>query len=121
MQIQSTEWIIPKIQKQFETNPNRSLSASFRHFRKYPALSLIGDYPLLTCILLTISQMGIVLTRAKLVYTFSQSEEFRVSSKKEKTELLDQLLKLSHVQSKHFPKNQESVFDISVEGYIIKS
>lgn len=121
MQIQSTEWIIPKIQKQFEINLNRSISATFRHFRKHPALSLIGDYPLLSCIFLTISQMGIVPSRQKLVYAFNQSQEFRELSKKEKTEILDQLLKLSHVQSKHFPKNQDDVFDINVEGYIIKS
>lgn len=87
MQIQDLNIVIPKIQRHFKKNPNASISAMFRNLRKLSYLSFIGDYSILSIIVTTISEMGIVISKSALQYAARQSEEL-----KGQTTLLRQLL-----------------------------
>ena len=97
-QFQSPEWIIPKIQRDFTRNKNKSLSATFRHYRNHKNLSLIGDYPILATIVYIVRDIGIEIKRQKLFYAFNQSTELKSFPRNDKQQLIEQLLKPSSVQ-----------------------
>ena len=99
-QFQDLEHIIVRIKKSFHQNPNRSISALFRRWRKYRFISLIGDYPLLWTIVNTGLLTKANITRQKVRYAFNQSEELREFQNEDKTELLDYLIKPSSVVTK---------------------
>jgi hypothetical protein len=89
-----------KIVKKFTENPNASVSAAFRNFRKKSYLSFIGDYSLLATITNTIYSLGIKLTRNQVRYALNQSEELKSYSKQYKNTLLNQLINPPYVQIK---------------------
>ncbi len=91
-QLQSLEWIVPKIQREFSRNNNKRVSAVFRYCRNHPHLSLIGDYPILSTIIHTILSLEINLTRKEIWRSFQYSDELKSLSKKEKSQVLDELL-----------------------------
>jgi len=95
---QSPEWIIPKIQRDFTRNKNKSISATFRHYRNHKNLSLIGDYPILATIVYIVRDIGIEIKRQKLFYAFNQSTELKSFPRNDKQQLIEQLLNLSSVQ-----------------------
>ncbi len=97
-QFQSPEWIIPKIQRDFTRNKNKSISATFRHYRNHKNLSLIGDYPILSTIVNTIKDIRIEIKRQNLFYAFNQSIELNSFPRNDKQQLIKQLLKPSSVQ-----------------------
>lgn len=97
-QFQSPEWIIPKIQRDFSRNKNKSISAAFRHYRNHKNLSLIGDYPILATIVYIIRDIGIEIKRQKLFYAFNQSTELKSFPRNDKQQLIEQLLNPSSVQ-----------------------
>lgn len=102
------EWAIPKTQRLFIKNKNRSISATFRFFRKHSALSLIGDYPILAMIVNTIKDLKIPLKRNSLLYTFNQSTEFKNLPRNDKQDLINELIKPLSVQlskGKTAPRN----------------
>lgn len=51
----------PKIEKHFRKRPGASISAMYRQLRHSPRYSLIGDYPILSLIVSTVSELGIVI------------------------------------------------------------
>lgn len=97
-QFQSPEWIIPKIQRDFSRNRNKSISACFRHYRNHNSLSLIGDYPILATIVNTVNNLGITINRQKIFYAFNQSVELKSFLRNDKQQLIEQLLNPSSVQ-----------------------
>jgi len=97
-QFQSLEWIVPKIQRDFSRNKNKSISACFRHYRKHNNLSLIGDYPILATIVNTVKDLRIMINRQKIFYAFNQSTELKEFPRNDKQQLIEQLLKPSSVQ-----------------------
>lgn len=99
-EFQNLEWAIPKIQKQFIKNPRKSISATFRFLRNHPRYTLIGDYPILSIIVDTIRKLGIKPFRRNLLYGLNSSEEFKIWLPKEKSELLDELLRSISVSFK---------------------
>lgn len=99
-EFQDLNWAIPIIQKKYSKNPNSSISAIFRYLRRKPHLSLFGDYPLLSIVLKTILEIGIKPKRNQVLYALNQSEELYQLSKKDKNNLLDQLLKTPPVETK---------------------
>lgn len=54
--IQSLDGVIKKTKQLFNENPNRSLSAAYREFRNDPKISLIGDYPIMSCMVRSAGQ-----------------------------------------------------------------
>lgn len=92
------EWAIPKIQRLFIKNRNRSISAAFRFFRNHSALFLIGDFPILAMIVNTIKDLKIPLKRANLFYALNQSTELKDLPRNDKQDLIDELLKPLSVQ-----------------------
>lgn len=86
--------------KLYKQNSNRSLSSTFRNLRKKSYNSFIGDYPILFTIFQTIIESGVPVTRFQLNHALNQSDELIQFSKKEKTELLNQLFKQQHAQTK---------------------
>lgn len=102
-QFQSHEWIISKIQRDFTRNKNKSISATFRHYRNHRNLSLIGDYPILATVVNTVKDMGIMINRQKIFYAFNQSTELKEFPRNDKQQLIEQLLQPSSVQ---FPKGK---------------
>jgi len=100
MQYQDLSLAKDRIIKKYMKNPNSSISAMFRSLRGKSYLSLIGDYPILATILNTTSALGIRQTRPQITYALNQSEELKYFSKKDKNELLDQLINPLYVQTK---------------------
>lgn len=92
MNIQDVGLIIPQVSHQFQKNKNRSISATFRFYRKHSCYSLIGDFPILATIILSISNIGILPRRNTVNYALNQSEELKELSKKDKNDLLKVLL-----------------------------
>lgn len=99
-EFQDLESLIPSIQKAFEKNPRRSLSAFFRNSRKSPRYSLIGDYPILATITHTAIKMGIEFSRNKVLHALNQSDELKTLLKGDKKDLTDQLFLPLTVASK---------------------
>lgn len=97
---QDLDWVISKTQKLFTKNPHKSLSATFRFFRQHTTLSFIGDYPLLSAIVVTVITIGIKFSQYSLIYAFNQSEELKTLGPKEKSPLLGCLINPTHVQTK---------------------
>jgi hypothetical protein len=100
MKISDIKKIEEIVQKQFTDNLNRRLSACFRYLRKQKRFDLRGDYPLITEILIAVYSLGIMPSRDEINHMLNQSEEFKNEPKGRKTELLNQLVKLSSVVSK---------------------
>lgn len=100
MNMQEGSLIKTQIINRFEKNPNSSISSAFRFYRKHNYYSWIGDYPILATIIQTIGSIGIPLKRNKILYALNQSNDFKSESKKEKMELLEELLKPSLVAVK---------------------
>lgn len=97
---QDLDWVSSKTQKLFTKNPHKSLSATFRFFRKNPTLFFIGDYPLLSSIVNTVTTANIKFSQYSLIYAFNQSEELKVLGPKQKTPLLNCLTNPTYVQTK---------------------
>ena len=97
--IQDSRKMIPQIENHYKKNPNRSISAEYRKYRKHPDYSMIGDFIILANIVNTIKSLGIKLSRSRVLYAINQSIELREFSVVEKTKLLDGLLKTSSVQT----------------------
>lgn len=99
-EFQDLEWIVPKVTKLFTKNPNRSISATFRFCRRHPRLSSVGCYPILSTIIRSVKILKITISREKALYGLNQSEELIEFSKKDKNELLDELIKPLSVEVK---------------------
>ncbi|MCX6731243.1 MAG: hypothetical protein NTZ55_05325 [Candidatus Roizmanbacteria bacterium] len=97
---QDVSLIAPQVINHFTKSPNSSISATFRYYRKNPCYSLIGDFPIFATIINALKQIDIPLNRYKVLYALNQSDEMKEWSKKEKFELLDELLKPLSVQRK---------------------
>lgn len=89
-----------KVIKMYSKNPRRSIAATFRVLRLQQSISYVGDFPILSVIVKTIIDLGILPTRFQVTYALSQLEEMEFNSKKGKTELLNDLLETLYVQTK---------------------
>jgi hypothetical protein len=87
MIIQDLESVKPTIQAHFKRYPNASISAMFRRVRKSPRVSFFGDYPLISLIVTTANDMGIVVSRPALRRACRLTKEL-----KGKVLMVDQLL-----------------------------
>lgn len=67
--------------KQFNKNPNASISALFRRLRKDKRFSLMGDYPIISTVLRTRHELGLRTDKTKLLYATRQSEELKGKKK----------------------------------------
>lgn len=70
---------------------NAGLSSIFKTIRKQERTCFIGDIPMFTCIVNTLSEMGITKNRKEIGYALRKIEEYCSWTKTEKTELLDEL------------------------------
>lgn len=93
MNIQGNALIKEQVAHRFKKNSNSSFSAAFRFYRRHNCYTSIGDYPILASIIDGAALAGIKLKRNKLLYALNQSDEFKNEPKKEKMELLEELLK----------------------------
>jgi hypothetical protein len=93
--MQDGSLIESQVINKFKKNPNSSISAAFRFYRKHNYYSWIGDFIILSIIISAINTAGVPLKRNKILYALNQSDEFKNESKKEKMELLEGLLRPS--------------------------
>ncbi len=100
MRFQDLNFAVSIIEKQFRRNRNRSISATFHSLRRNSKLSFFGDWLLLGVIIKTIHQLGIYPSRNSILYAMNMSPELSKLPKREKTLLLEQLLKPSPVAMK---------------------
>jgi hypothetical protein len=100
IQYQDLNEAIAIIEKQFKKNENRSISAAFRSLRRKSYFSFFGDYPLLATVVNTIHHLGINPPRMIILYAMNLSPELSELPKKEKTVILEQLMKPLSVQTK---------------------
>ena len=98
---QTDTWVTDKAITQLTENNNRSVSAMFREFRRYQHYSLLGDYVLLASIARALAELKLPKTRKDFSYTMRQSVELKELSKRDKTSLLDELIKMPSVGLKN--------------------
>lgn len=95
-----------KVIKMYSKNPRRSIAATFRALRLQQSISYVGDFPILSLIVKTIIALGIHPTRFETTYALNQLEEKEFWSKKEKSQLLNDLFDPMYVQSKQQKNSQ---------------
>lgn len=116
---QNVEWIIPKTKKMFIKNPRRSISAAFRYFRNHPRLTLIGCYPILATTIHTVQKLNIATARKRVLYALNQSEELKAFSKKDKNELIEELLNPSSVGMNKGKNAQQKEVEEKLNNYML--
>lgn len=75
--IQDLESVKPTIESHFRRYPNASVSAMFRRLRKSPRVSFFGDYPILSLIITTMNEHGIVAKKLAIQRVFWVSKELK--------------------------------------------
>lgn len=105
--MQDVDLIGPQVINIFKKKPSTSLSFVFRVYRKNLCYSSIGDFPILATIINSLKKISYPLDRKKTLYALNQSQELRSLTKKDKQELLVELLKPMSVGSKRVMSDQE--------------
>lgn len=108
MRYQDLELSKTRVARMFLQNPDRSISATFCNLRKKSYNTSIGDYPLLYVIVETILGLSIYPSRSQINYAFNKSEELQYFSKKDKSELLNQLIEPTYIQLKQSKNDPQS-------------
>src|SRR3989344_9198094 len=67
----------PKVQHYLAKNPNASLSATFRKYKKQEGYSFFGDYPLLSIIVHSFNIFGKILNRSSIRRAVRCSQELK--------------------------------------------
>lgn len=95
---QDIDWCIPTIKKM--AKKNAGLSNIFKTIRKQERTCYIGDIPMFTCVVNTLSEMGISKNKKELTYALRKIEEYREWTKTEKIELVEELFNRFHATKK---------------------
>lgn len=123
MKIQDAEYAKKITQGLFKKNPRRSISAAYRYLRKNPKLTFIGDVIILFVLVHTVRDMGIPISRKRVLYALNILEEMKTALKNEKNHLLEQLIKPIHDGTKRVqnpsqaapsPKDVRDVIDSKI-------
>jgi hypothetical protein len=100
MKFQSLHGFDKKLKGELKRSPKASLSTLYSHIRNDQRSQSFGDYPILTYTLDFASQHGRQYNRKEILYALNKSPELSEERKRTKSQLLDNLQKLSKRNSK---------------------
>lgn len=72
---QNLNWAVPIIKQQLNEYPTSKISTIFKLLRNHPRFSLIGDYPLLSAIIMELKIQNIQITKLMVRKTLKHSDE----------------------------------------------
>lgn len=109
--IQDLESVKPTIESHFKRYPNASVSAMFRKLRKSPRVSFFGDYPILSLIITTMNELGIIAKKLAVRRVFWISEDLKGQRSVLRQLLSNQLTTRYETQTpvneRNYPKNSD--------------
>lgn len=90
-QFQDLQWIIDRAKKEFRSKPTREIAPLFRDLRTNKKYSLFGDYFILWAMAEALIQLKRNPSRDTFTRAARYSDEFRLSSKRDKIMWLDNI------------------------------